>query len=105
MFAFIVFLIVGIVLIAFSTDKPKAEINDYIHDPKKEFSDRINKLAETDPQRADTELLSAICELLAQNLRMQKIIAENTQRTADAATLALRFSGIICIFCGILCLF
>lgn len=105
MFAFIVFLIVGIVLIAFSCEKYSAEINDYVHDPGKEFTDRISKLSETDPQRANTELLSAICELLAQNLRMQKIIAENTQRTADVATLALRFSGIICIFYGILCLF
>lgn len=105
MLAFIVFLIVGIVLIAFSCEKYSAEINDYVHDPGKEFTDRISKLSETDPQRADTELLSAICELLAQNLQMQKMIAENTQRTADICTIFLRLSGIVCICYGILCLF
>lgn len=88
-------IIIGVVLLACSKNSPTAEIDDYIHDPDSKFSGRIAELLESNPHRADTELLVAVCELLAQNLRMQKIIAENTQRTADALSTFMRVSGVL----------
>lgn len=94
------FVIVGIVLLSCAKNSPTAEIDDYIYDPDGKFSGRIAELLESNPRRADTELLVAVCELLAQNLQMQKIIAENTQRTADALSTFMRLAGTLCIIGG-----